>query len=55
MLTLNLALKKICAAKITERNSDSYGQYFWISQITDDTTFIKKLYCGILYEIINVQ
>jgi len=40
--TLNFALKNICAAKNTERNSDAYEQCFWISQIVDDTTFIKN-------------
>ena len=40
--TLNLALKNICAAKNTEKNSFAYDQCFWISQIADDATFIKN-------------
>jgi len=53
--TLNLALKNICAAKNTKKNSVAYNQCFWISQIVDDATFIKKCYCWAFYENINVQ
>jgi len=44
--TLNLALKNICAAKNTEKNSVAYDQCFWISQIADDATFIKNFIVG---------
>ncbi|XP_068504437.1 uncharacterized protein [Phaseolus vulgaris] len=44
--TLNLALKNICAAKNTEKNSDTYQQCSWISQIVDDATFIKTFIMG---------
>jgi len=43
---LNLALKNICAAKNTERNSVAYEQCSWISQIADDATFIKFFIVG---------
>ena len=41
--TLNLAL---CATKNTEKNSDTYQQCSWISQIVDDATFIKTFIMG---------
>jgi len=44
--TLNLALKNICAAKNCERNSDTYKECFWITQIADDATFIKNFIVG---------
>jgi len=44
--TLNLVLKNICAAKNMENNSVAYDQCFWISQIADDATFIKKFIVG---------
>jgi len=44
--TLNLALKNVCAAKNTEKNSVVYDQCFWISQIIDDATFIKHFIVG---------
>ena len=44
--TLNLALKNICAAKNTKRNSDLYEEFYWISQIADDATFIKNFIMG---------
>jgi len=44
--TLNLALKNICATKNMENNSVVYDQCFWISQIVDDATFIKKFIVG---------
>ena len=44
--TLNLALKNICAAKNCERNSDTYKECFWITQIVDDATIIKKFIVG---------
>jgi len=44
--TLNLALKNICAAKNTEKNSVAYDQCFWISQIANDATFIKNFIVG---------
>jgi len=44
--TLNLALKNICAAKNTKKNSVAYDQCFWISQIADNFTFIKKFIVG---------
>ena len=44
--TLNLALKNICAAKNTEKNSVAYDQCFWISQIVADATFIKNFIVG---------
>jgi len=43
---LNLVLKNICAAKSTEKNSVVYDQRFWISQITNDITFIKNFIIG---------
>ena len=46
MHTLNLALKNICAAKNCERNSDTYKECFWITQIVDDATFIKNFIMG---------
>ena len=46
MHTLNLALKNICAAKNTEKNSVAYDQCFWISQIYDDDTFITNFIVG---------
>jgi len=33
-------LKNICAAKYTQKNSDTHQQCSWISQIVDDATFI---------------
>ena len=44
--TLNLALKSICAAKNTNKNSDIYYQCSWISQIVDDATFVKNFIMG---------
>jgi len=44
--TLNLALKNICAAKNTDKNSDIYHQCSWISQIADDATFVKNFIMG---------
>jgi len=44
--TLNLALKNICAAKNTEKNSVVYDQCFWISKIANDATFIKNFIVG---------
>ena len=46
MHTLNLALKNICGTKDTERNSVAYDQCSWISQITDEATFIKNFIVG---------
>ena len=46
MHTLNLALKNIFAAKNTKRNSDLYEEFYWISQIVDDATFIKNFIMG---------
>lgn len=40
--TLNLALKNICAAKDTERNSVVYNECSWITKIVEDATFIKN-------------
>jgi len=44
--TLNLALKNICEAKNTEKNSIAYDQYSSISQIADHATFIKNVIVG---------
>jgi len=33
-------------AKSTERNSDLYEEFYWISQIADDATFIKNFIMG---------
>jgi len=44
--TLNLALKNICVAKNTERNSVAYDQCSLISQIIDNTIFIKNFIVG---------
>ena len=46
MHTLNLALKNICAANNTQRNSVAYDQCSRISQIVDVATFIKKFIVG---------
>jgi len=43
--TLNLALKNICNKKY-QKNSDTYQQCSWISQIDDDVTFIKTFIMG---------
>ncbi|XP_054789420.1 uncharacterized protein LOC129294967 [Prosopis cineraria] len=39
--TLNLALKNICAAKNTEANEIVYGKCRWITEVRDDTVFIR--------------
>jgi len=44
--TLNLALKSICAAQNTDKNSDIYHQCSWISQIVDNVTFVKNFIMG---------
>jgi len=44
--TLNLTLKNICAVKDMEKNSVTYDQCSSISQIVDDTTFIKNFFVG---------
>ncbi|XP_057418312.1 uncharacterized protein LOC130712497 [Lotus japonicus] len=40
--TLNLALKNICAAKNTERNSTVYEECSWITKIAEDAMLIRN-------------
>ncbi|XP_058729605.1 uncharacterized protein LOC131601743 [Vicia villosa] len=44
--TLNLALKNICAAKDTEKNSIVYKECSWITRVADDAMFIKNFVMG---------
>jgi len=39
--TLNLTLKNICAAKITEANVVAYAQCSWITEVSNDGLIIK--------------
>ena len=41
MHTLNLTLKNICAAKITEANVVAYAQCSWITEVSNDGLIIK--------------
>jgi len=40
--TLNLVLKNICAAKSNKKDSDTYQECSWITQIVDDVTYIES-------------
>ena len=54
-MTLNLALKNICAANDAEKNNVTYKQCSWITQIADNANLINFFYRGTFYDIINVQ
>ena len=43
IMTLNLALKNICAANDAEKNNVTYKQCSWITQIADNANLIKFL------------
>ena len=40
--TLNLALKNICVAKNLEKNSITYDECHWITEIIGDVVFLKN-------------
>jgi len=42
--------KYLCKKKNTERNSDLYQEFSWISQIDDDSTFLNTSLWGTLWD-----